>query len=97
MGKDRSKNCKRVFTLTVEESRYDELMVTLKSIDSKISGGMLSYKPLEPKNLEQSNFKFIQVTCSDLETTRYLVDFCDFLNGYLSGPPDKLEKLLEQK
>lgn len=95
MGKDRKEKCKRVFTLTVEETRYDELMITLKSIDSEIPRGMLSYEPLDPKNLKQCTFKFIKVSCTDLEITRYLVDFCDFLNGYLSDPPEKLEKLLE--
>ncbi len=98
MGKDKKEKCERVFTLTlVKETRYDELMVTLKSIDSEIPRGMLSYEPLEPENLKHCTIKFIKVSCSDLEITRYLVDFCDFLNGYLSEPPEKLEKLLEQK
>lgn len=89
MGKDRSKNCKRVFTLTIEGTRYIELIDILKSISAKISREKFSYETLTPTNLKQCTFNFIKVSCSDLEITRYLIDYCDFLNGYLSTPPEK--------
>lgn len=97
------KKGEKLFILTVKEARFDEMVAKLEEIKNATSSNeALIYELLpDSKNLKKitlkDSYKFIKVACNSLSTKSFLLDYCDYLNGYLSDPPEKLENYFNKK